>query len=213
MMKGYWRLAALGILASFMQHVSPSPVQPGGRLHSKKTLTAAFNGAPYDFPDPSIEQVSLFSSSCSRLRNTATDVDEQAWPSDGGKWYAFATTGNGYNIQVAVANSPSGPWTALAHDALPNSGSWTTGSANWAPDVKRLPPESKHTYIMTYSGALKDNPTHHCVGIATSDKIEGPYTPRGSPAICPDIPSTGGAIDSSSFYDAVNNKRYIVYKE
>ncbi|KAK7737753.1 hypothetical protein SLS53_006373 [Cytospora paraplurivora] len=66
---------------------------------------------------------------------------------------------------------------------------------------------------MTYSGALKNNPSHHCVGIATSNKIEGPYTPRSSPAICPDIPSTGGAIDSSSFYDAVHNKRYIVYKE
>lgn len=137
----------------------------------------------------------------------------KAWASDGGKWYAFATTGNGYNIQVAVADASDGPWTVLSHDALPNSGSWTTGADNWAPDVKRMPPEADHLYIMTYSGALASNPSHHCVGIATSNKIEGPYTPRSSPAICSDIATTGGSIDSSSFYDQVNDKRYIVYKE
>lgn len=142
-----------------------------------------------------------------------SDIVIKAWPSDGGKWYAFATNGNGYNIQVAVADTPDGPWSVINHDALPNSGSWTTGANNWAPDVKRMPPEGDHKYIMTYSGALKGNEPFHCVGIATSSNIEGPYTPQGGPAICPDIASTGGAIDSSSFYDQVNNKRYIVYKE
>ncbi|KUI65096.1 putative arabinan endo-1,5-alpha-L-arabinosidase C [Cytospora mali] len=191
-MRLYGRMATLGLLASLSQSVTSSSVLPGGRFHSKRKLTAAFNGALYDFPDPSIEQ---------------------AWSSDGGKWYAFATTGNGYQIQVAVADSPDGPWTALGHDALPDSGSWTTGVDNWAPDVKRMPPENQHLYIMTYSGALASDTSHHCVGIATSSKIEGPYTPHNSPVICPDIASTGGAIDSSSFYDQVNNKRYIVYKE
>ncbi|ROV98896.1 hypothetical protein VSDG_03804 [Cytospora chrysosperma] len=192
MINACWRLVALGFLASLEQQVSSSPVVSGDRFHSKRALTSAFNGTTYNFPDPSIEQ---------------------AFDSDGGEWYAFATTGNGYQIQVAVASAPDGPWTVLDHDALPDSGSWTTGSDNWAPDVKRLSTDDGNVYIMTYSGALASNTAHHCIGIATSSSIEGPYTPQDSPAICPDIDSTGGAIDSSSFYDAVNNKRYIVYKE
>lgn len=50
-----------------------------------------------------------------------------------GTWYAFATSDkpNGaHNIQVARANSPKGPWTWLDHDALPNTGKWTTGVNN-----------------------------------------------------------------------------------
>lgn len=134
----------------------------------------------------------------------------QAWD---GTWYAFATNGNGFNVQVGKASSPDGPWTWMDQDALPNSGSWTTGSDNWAPDVKRMPPASQSLYIMTYSGQLKTNTAHHCVGIATSHNIAGPYTPQSNPVICPDIASTGGAIDSSLYFDAPNNKRYLVYKE
>jgi hypothetical protein len=215
-MQSFRGLAALGLLASLLQHVTASPILPegAGRFHNKRAITAAFNGRVYDFPDPSLEQVSVATPS----REPRTFFNDltfsiKAWPSDGGKWYAFATNGNGYKIQVAVADSPDGPWSVLNHDALPDSGSWTTGNNNWAPDVKRMPPEGDHKYIMTYSGALKGNEPFHCVGIATSNKIEGPYTPQDGPAICPDIPTTGGAIDSSSFYDQVNNKRYIVYKE
>lgn len=134
----------------------------------------------------------------------------QAWD---GTWYAFATNGNGFNVQVGKASSPDGPWTWMDQDALPNSGSWTTGSDNWAPDVKRMPPASQSLYIMTYSGQLKTNTAHHCVGIATSHNIAGPYTPQSNPVICPDIASTGGAIDSSLYFDEPNNKRYLVYKE
>lgn len=79
--------------------------------------------------------------------------------------------------------------------------------------MKRMPPSSSHKYIMTYSGQLATASTHHCVGIATASNIAGPYTPQSSPVICPDVASTGGAIDSALYYDANNNKRYIVYKE
>ncbi|PSR78878.1 glycosyl hydrolase family 43 protein [Coniella lustricola] len=142
-----------------------------------------------------------------------------AWPLESseasgwdGKWYSFATNGSGFNIQVAQASSPDGPWTWLDHDALPNSGSWTTNNNAWAPDVKRMPPASQSLFIMAYSGQLASNPDHHCVGIATSHSITGPYTPGNSPLICPDILTTGGAIDPSLYYDERNNKRYLVYK-
>lgn len=210
-MQSFRGLAALGLLASLVHHVTASPILPEGRFHNKRAITAAFGGQTYDFPDPSLEQVSVTAPSSASRACLTSHI--KAWPSDGGKWYAFATNGNGFNIQVAVADTPDGPWSVINHDALPNAGSWTTGANNWAPDVKRMPPEENHRYIMTYSGALKGNQPYHCVGIATSNNIEGPYTPQDSPAICPDIASTGGAIDSSSFYDQVNNKRYVVYKE
>lgn len=76
-----------------------------------------------------------------------------------------------------------------------------------------MPPESQGLYIMTYSGELASDSPHHCIGIATSHNIAGPYTPHDTPVICPDAASTGGAIDSSSYYDEPNNKRYVVYKE
>lgn len=66
---------------------------------------------------------------------------------------------------------------------------------------------------MTYSAEVATDDTHHCIGIATSHDIAGPYTPQDSSVICPDIASTGGAIDSSLYYDDKKNKRYLVYKE
>lgn len=66
---------------------------------------------------------------------------------------------------------------------------------------------------MTYSGQLATASTHHCIGVATATNIAGPYTPQSTPVICPDVATTGGAIDSALYYDADSNKRYIVYKE
>lgn len=75
-----------------------------------------------------------------------------------------------------------------------------------------MPPSYSGRYILTYSGEFAKNNTHHCIGIATSDKIIGPYTPQDSPTVCPDVATTGGAIDSSLYYDETHNKRYLVYK-
>lgn len=76
-----------------------------------------------------------------------------------------------------------------------------------------MPPQSESLYIMTYSAEVSANNAHHCIGIATSHNIAGPYTAQDSSVICPDIASTGGAIDSSFYYDDKQNKRYLVYKE
>lgn len=60
-MPSFRGLAALGFLASLLQHVTASPILPEGtgRFHNKRAITAAFGGQVYDFPDPSLEQVSL----------------------------------------------------------------------------------------------------------------------------------------------------------
>jgi beta-xylosidase len=159
-------------------HGSPGPVVRPARRAAVQPVIHV------DFPDPSIIQ----------------DFD--------GTWYAFATSGNDRNIQVARSPSPSGPWTVLAQDALPFSGLWTTGSNNWAPDVRKIAPGR---YVMFYSGQVGDNTEFHCVGRAVSNVVQGPYVPdpRG-PLACP--LDQGGAIDPAGYFDEETGTRWVVYK-
>ncbi|KAH8664181.1 glycosyl hydrolase family 43 protein [Xylariales sp. PMI_506] len=148
-------------------------------LLRKRAATAAL---PKDFPDPSIIQ----------------DVD--------GQWYAFATTGNKKQVQVARASASSGPWTLLSNDLLPNGGAWTTSKNTWAPDVRIT---DNGTYVLYYSGQVANSTAHHCVGTATASTILGPYTPAAEPFNC-DL-TVGGSIDASGFQDA-DGTRYVTYK-
>lgn len=135
-----------------------------------------------DFPDPSI------------LQNSD------------GTWYTFATAGNGKQVQIAQASSYKGPWTLLNKDLLPDGGDWTTNKNTWAPDVHQLDDGS---YVMYYSGQVKNSTAYHCVGVATSKNVTGTFTPADEPFVC-DL-SVGGAIDPSGFVDN-DGKRYVVYK-
>lgn len=62
---------------------------------------------------------------------------------------------------------------------------------------------------MYYADNLVGNEAHHCVGVATSQTVLGPYTPVGTPFACPI--EQGGAIDADGFQD-VDGNRYVVYK-
>lgn len=63
---------------------------------------------------------------------------------------------------------------------------------------------------MYYSAALQSNTGIHCVGLARSLTVTGPYNDSStSPMICPE--SDGGAIDAAGFLDD-DNSRYVVYK-
>jgi len=79
---------------------------------------------------------------------------------------------------------------------------------------------------MYFSAAASGFDGHHCVGVALSQNIEGPFTPLDQPLVCPDplgngtpmnpapyIPSdgSGGAIDASPFRDT-DGTLYVVYK-
>lgn len=97
-----------------------------------------------------------------------------------GTFYAFATNTGGSNIPIAT--SPDfNIWTVTGQDALPNLPSWSVGQI-WAPDVIRLYDE---TFVMYFAAALKEDIYKHCVGTATSSKVEGPYTSNDSPLACP----------------------------
>jgi beta-xylosidase len=79
--------------------------------------------------------------------------------------------------------------------------------------------------VLYFSAAVAAYPAHHCVGVATSNSVTGPYTAQNLPLVCPDpigtgayvnsiIPSTGqqgGAIDPSGFRDK-DGTLYVVYK-
>ncbi|KAI1138646.1 glycoside hydrolase family 43 protein [Hypoxylon sp. FL0543] len=138
---------------------------------------------PQDFADPSVTE------------------DED------GTWYAFGTTGNGKQIQVAKSKCLYGKWNLLDEiDAMPKPAAWTTGRNTWAPDVHQV---ADGSYVMYYSGEVAANSAHHCVGTATSDTITGPFVPDEEPFAC--NLTIGGSIDASGFQD-VDGKRYVLYK-
>lgn len=128
-----------------------------------------------------------------------------------GIYYAFAT--NKYitplpgqiNIQIAVSHDFS-TWNLTDTDALPHAGNWTLGNHIWAPDVVQLDDGS---FVMYYSAGYAKAVKHHCVGVATSKNVMGPYIPQAQPLVCP--LSQGGAIDPDGFRDE-DGSRYIVYK-
>ena len=56
-------------------------------------------------------------------------------------------------------------------------------------------PQEDGSYVMYYTDGLIDRPQSHCLGVATSASIMGPYIPQSTPWACPDPTTQGGAID------------------
>ncbi|KAM0336067.1 hypothetical protein ACHAPQ_004556 [Fusarium lateritium] len=139
-----------------------------------------------DFPDPSIIQV------------------------EDGSWVAVATNGgpagDGYRkLQVATAKDLLGEWVLKQEDALPDKG-WTTGENTWAPDIRRV---DNGDYIVYLSPEIVTG--RHCIGVARSKNVTGPYKYDAEPLICgPD--DLKGAIDASGFKDPASGKLYLIYK-
>ncbi|ROV91221.1 hypothetical protein VMCG_09363 [Cytospora schulzeri] len=110
-----------------------------------------------------------------------------------GDWYAFATAGNGANVQVANASSSTGPWNLLDLDLLPNGmGSWAVDTGIWAPDVRYL--SDSKSFVMYYAGLYAADNKFHCIGAATADSIEGPYSPVDDPLACPTDKGGNGGL-------------------
>lgn len=132
-------------------------------------------------------------------------------------YYAFATSGNGHNIQIATSNNPftsSQQWSLLSADALPNLPGWSyaattnAGTAHvWAPYIHQLPDS---TFILYFSTPSSSDPTRHCIGTATSATITGPFSPSSNPWTCP--LAQGGAIDPALFTDPASGNLYVLYK-
>ena len=98
-----------------------------------------------------------------------------------GKYYAYATQGNGQNIQIASSNDlfhwkPAG-------DALPQKPVWADKTSSfWAPHV--LYDAGLKKYVLFFSSATNDTAIGKCIGVAFADLPIGPFIDKGSPLIC-----------------------------
>lgn len=52
---------------------------------------------------------------------------------------------------------------------------------------------------MYFSALTSQDTKKHCIGVAASKSIKGPYTPKDKPLACP--LDQGGAIDAAGFQD------------
>ena len=127
---------------------------------------------------------------------------------DSGKWYAFATKSNGANtpnVPVAVSDDYK-TWNIVKDangkpfDALPVLPKWARTDDKlrvWDPDVVKL---DDGTFVMYVALAIGTG-SKHCIGVATSKNIRGPYktVPKfdKDPWICPDL--SNGAFGVSGF--------------
>lgn len=183
-------------------------------LNIKRSLQSIDNPAlAEDFPDPCIINV-------------------------GGTWHAFATQSGGtghYGNHVQHATSTDFyTWTYDdSNGVFPNVPAWVTSSGSnvWGPSViqrvcltrasiERLMQSSTAntfqddgTFVLYFSAnaaSQTGNGATHCLGVATSSNVAGPYTATSDqPLACPlDI---GGAIDPASFRDD-DGTYYLVYK-
>ena len=128
---------------------------------------------------------------------------------DGNTWYAFGTNDRpGKNVQVATSPDFE-KWSLKAgYEALPHAGAWVDpgNPAVWAPSVIR---NDQKIFVMYYSAQAKSSPAQHCIGVATSKSILGPYDPKPDPFVCNG--KAGGAIDPSGFLDS-SGQRFVLYK-
>lgn len=114
---------------------------------------------------------------------------------NGGTYYAYATNGNGFNVQVATSPDLE-TWEVLGTDALPILPSWSTPGRTWAPEVTEVSPGAFVMYLTATATAAQAQ----CIGVATASDPAGPFSPLGDdPIVCPD--AQGGAIDASIFRD------------
>ncbi|KIX07313.1 uncharacterized protein Z518_01966 [Rhinocladiella mackenziei CBS 650.93] len=125
-------------------------------------------------------------------------------------WYAFSTQSEKINIQLASSPDFSAWHLHDGFDALPTLPSWAREAPHaqvWAPDVNPRPDGS---WVMYFAALMRTHPQKHCIGVATSPNVTGPYTALEDPIVC-DLPG-GGNIDPNLFRDPVNGQNYLVYK-
>lgn len=124
-------------------------------------------------------------------------------------YVAFATNGNGKNIQIATSNDLA-HW-SLGPDALPVLPAWAKSNAGltWAPSVLK-----RGTSYVLYYTARDSASGFQCVSRATSTSPTGPFVDTSAaPFVCQVSGATSycGSIDASPFVDS-DGTAYLVWK-
>ena len=200
------RCLAISICASPLGQTRPN--DPGIVARSPRVINPAYPDSikplmDVNFPDPAL-----------------INVD--------GKYYLFSTDNGVADGHIAIATAPSSgsPVTAtgkgaLAHNKLP---SWVdkSNAQVWAPDVTRLNDQSG-TFLLLYAALQRGAqppvapfippvrlPSFHCIGVARSSSVEGPYeaVDKDKPLLCE--ARGGGAIDPAAVWDG--NRLFVAYK-
>lgn len=148
------------------------------------------------------------------VRSPTVDLPDPLLVASHHQYYLYLSTAFGDvvdNIPLMVgAPGHPGHWSA-PKEALPTLPPWalpvSQGGKSWSPYVTRL----DGRYVMYYAPTLADHrffspsqtdipPVTHCVGIATSTNLAGPFTPvPGPPLVCQT--ALGGDIDAVVFKD------------
>ncbi|HEY0733753.1 MAG TPA: glycoside hydrolase family 43 protein [Herpetosiphonaceae bacterium] len=123
----------------------------------------------------------------------------------GETYYAYATNSGGTNVQTATSTDLV-HWQVIG-EALPALPGWASGGFTWAPEVTTTADGAGY---LLYFTARDTASNFQCIGVATSDKPEGPFQSTADKAlICPT--GEGGAIDAGSFVDE-DGTRYVLWK-
>ena len=124
-----------------------------------------------------------------------------------GVFYAYATNSGSSaafrNIQVAKSNDLV-TW-RLVGDALPQKPVWADRDF-WAPHV--LYDAAKKQYFLYYSGESPDEKIGKCIGVAVSDKPEGPFKDTGKPLVCGEGFIN---IDPMAFDDPITGQKWLYW--
>ncbi|KAF5604267.1 acetylxylan esterase [Fusarium subglutinans] len=123
-------------------------------------------------------------------------------------WYSFGSQDKGKLVQIARYDKSKDKWELLDDDdPLKDAGAWGQNLDIVVPDVIR----DGGQWVMYYSAFTQDDHDgKRCIGVAFTDSIRGPYSPRDEPLVCQ--LDKGGVIDPSAFYDPPSNTRWVVYK-
>lgn len=152
------------------------------------------------------------------VRNYANPVVDLDFPDPAtlttpdGTTYVYATQGDnggGTTLNIRVAASADLVDWKLIGDALPAKPAWASKTQDfWAPHVHA----ADGRYFLYYSakpdGALTDKARGLCLGVATSDRPEGPFVDSGKPLLCgPGFVN----IDPMAFDDPATGKRLLYW--
>lgn len=125
---------------------------------------------------------------------------------DEGVWWAYATNGNGANVQT-LRSTDLISW-EQADDALPELPDWTVSGATWAPEVARTDDGRWLLYYTT--PAPSDLGDIQSISVAVADSPGGPYVDSSTePLVCET--DDGGSIDAHPF-TAADGDRYLYWK-
>lgn len=125
--------------------------------------------------------------------------DPAALRAPDGVFHAFATGGL---IQHATSKDLV-RWTKVG-DALAQKPTWANQKNNfWAPDIVA----HDGTFYLYFSAEQNTGSGSHCVGVATSKSIDGPFVDVGKPIVCS---KNFAAIDPKA-YDDPSGKRLLYW--